>query len=150
MVTRTHNVTALLVEYKLWNKLMVWSLTLSVVLFRFRGLNVVVVGVLVCVCSAWHPDTLPTHSSLKKTYMHLQRYINTVAFKKYGVGKLDILFIAENNFNSFNSSKIPYSHFWGIKSHYHDLSNSNPIFSHGTILYEVTVQAYSHKKKLSL
>ena len=25
----------------------------------FRGLNVVVVGVLVCVCSAWHPDTLP-------------------------------------------------------------------------------------------
>ena len=54
---------------------MVRSLTLSVVLFRFRSLNVVVVGVLVCVCSAWHPDTLPTHSSLKKTYMHFRRYI---------------------------------------------------------------------------
>ena len=51
-----------------------WSLTLSVVLFRFRGLNVVVVGVLLCVCSAWHPDTLPTHSCLKKTYMHSRRY----------------------------------------------------------------------------
>ena len=45
---RTHNVTVLLVEYNNSNALMVWSLTLSVVLFRFRGLNVVVVGVLVC------------------------------------------------------------------------------------------------------
>ena len=74
LVTRTHNITVLLVEYKHGNVLMVWSLTLSVVLFRFCGLNVVAVGVLVCVCSAWHPDTLPTHSSLKKTYMHFRRY----------------------------------------------------------------------------
>ena len=26
-------------------------------------------SVRLCVCSAWHPDTLPTHSSLKKTHM---------------------------------------------------------------------------------
>ena len=35
---------------------MVWSLTLSVVLFRFRGLNVVIVGVFVCLLgmASWH------------------------------------------------------------------------------------------------
>ena len=31
-------------------------------------------SVCLCVCSAWHPDTLPTHSSLKKTYIHSRRY----------------------------------------------------------------------------
>ena len=52
----TQNVTVLLVEYKRGNALMVWSLTLSVVLFCFRGLNVVVVGVLVCLLgmASWH------------------------------------------------------------------------------------------------
>ena len=75
---RTHNVTVLLVEYNDRNALMVWSLPLSVVLFRFRGLKLWL-SVCLCVCSAWHPDTLPTHSSLKKrhacthgaTYGHL-------------------------------------------------------------------------------
>ena len=38
---------SVLVDYKSGNALMVRSLILSVVLFRFRGLNVVVVGVLV-------------------------------------------------------------------------------------------------------
>ena len=32
-------------------------------------------SVCLCVCSALHPDTLPTHSSLKRTYMHPRRYI---------------------------------------------------------------------------
>ena len=31
-------------------------------------------SVCLCACSAWHPDTLPTHSSLKKTCMHSRRY----------------------------------------------------------------------------
>ena len=56
---------------------MVWSLTLSVVLFRFRGLNVVVAGVLVCLLglASWHFAN--SFKPEKKTYMHSRRYTHT-------------------------------------------------------------------------
>ena len=56
---------------------MVWSLTVSVVLFRFRGLNVVVVGVLMCLLgmASWHFAN--AFKPEKKTYMHSRRYTST-------------------------------------------------------------------------
>ena len=57
---------------------MVWSLTLSVVLFGFRGLNVVVVGVLVCLLdmASWHFANAFKREKTG-TYMHSRLYTYT-------------------------------------------------------------------------
>ena len=45
-------------------------------------------SVCLCVCSAWHPDTLRTHSSLKKIYMYPRRY----TLKEVSLSKICPLF----------------------------------------------------------